>query len=379
MNRRPYIDFYRKHAISPVAREINWDIHFIQRKALYNRLGILPCNVRGRKVLEFGPGNSVNSLYTISMEPDHYVLVDGNPTGIENSRENLTRFHPEKNWEIVDSLIEEYDTDEKFDLVICEGLIPNQVNPTQMARHCASFVGEGGIFVVTSHDMISTVSETLRCLSGWLLTRNIYDFDEQVRVLAKLFENHLEHLKGMNRTKEEWVTDNILHTEFWQDAPLFSIEEAISALDQDFIVHATSPWFLQDWRWYKSVENVKTHFNDVMKESYWQNTHNFIDWRIISLPREKSDNLTLYETCKAIRDKVREAANADESIVKVIDKCRKLATLLPEEYTDTKVAIDSYVRGMTSYIKTGEIHPDMFRDFGAWWGRGMQYVSFVRK
>lgn len=76
---------------------------------------------------------------------------------------------------------------------------------------------------------------------------------------------------------------------------------------------------------------------------------------------------------------VREAANADESIVKVIDKCRKLATLLPEEYTDTKVAIDSYVRGMTSYIKTGEIHPDMFRDFGAWWGRGMQYVSFVRK
>jgi len=140
MTRRPYLDFYGKHGISPVANHVDWGTHFTQRRTLYHRLGILVNCVRGRKVLEFGPGNGANALYTISIEPDQYVLVDANPAGIENCEKNLNRFHPDKNWQIVDSLIEEYETDEKFDLVICEGLLPNQIDPARMARHCASFV-----------------------------------------------------------------------------------------------------------------------------------------------------------------------------------------------------------------------------------------------
>jgi hypothetical protein len=56
--------------------------------------------------------------------------------------------------------------------------------------------------------------------------------------------------------------------------------EVIEALGDDFIVHTTSPCFLQDWSWYKSVGNVRSHFNIAMKEAYWKNVHNFIYWRI---------------------------------------------------------------------------------------------------
>lgn len=379
MTKRPYLDFYGKHDISPVAMSVNWESHFIQRKALYFRLGILPGNVRGRKVLEFGPGNGVNAVFTITMEPEKYVLVDGNPKGIENCRINLQCFHPGKNWKIVNSLFEEYFTDEKFDLVICEGFLPNQIDPVQMARHCSSFVSQGGLFVVTCHDMISNVSETLRSLLGWFLIEDIDDFNRQVTVLATFFEEHLGHLKGMTRTKEEWVIDNIMNIEFWKDAPLFSIEEAIDALEHEFIVCATSPCFVQDWSWYKSVEEVKGHFNSVMKKAYFKNLHNLIDWRIESHSRNQSDNRALYGACKEIREKIRETANDNGNIDQLIDKCQNLMNLLPDEYVDTKEAIGSYVDGIRYYLNDGKIDKEMFLNFAPWWGRGTQYASFLKE
>lgn len=35
MTRHPYLDFYGKHGISPVANDVEQDSHFTQRKALY--------------------------------------------------------------------------------------------------------------------------------------------------------------------------------------------------------------------------------------------------------------------------------------------------------------------------------------------------------
>jgi len=227
--------------------------------------------------------------------------------------------------------------------------------------------------------MFSTVSETLRCLPGTLLIKGVVDFDEKTTLLARFFESHLAHLKGMTRTSEEWVIDNILNSEFWRDAPLFSIAEAVEALEGDFIAHTTSPCFVQDWSWYKSVGNVKSHFNAVMKEAYWRNIHSFIDWRIVSPPGCESDNQALYELCGTIRGRVREAAEDDAAIGALIKDCIKLSAALPEEYSLTKAALESYAEGMNGYLKTGEIQPESFRDFGAWWGRGMQYVSFAKE
>ena len=60
--RRPYLDFYHKHSISPVANDVDWDMHFAQRKGLYYCLGITPRIVKERKVLAFGPGNEVKAI-----------------------------------------------------------------------------------------------------------------------------------------------------------------------------------------------------------------------------------------------------------------------------------------------------------------------------
>jgi len=358
--------------------EVNKESHFVHRQGLYQRLGILAGNIRGRKVLEFGPGNGVNALFTLSMQPEECVLVDANPTGIKNCTANLSRFYPGENWKIVDSLIEDFNTDQKFDLVICEGLLPNQVNPSQMARHCGSFVSPGGVYVVTCHDAISLVSETLRCLLGWLLVRNTDDFSDQVAILAQFFASHLEHLEHVTRPVEDWVIDNVLQTEFWQDSPLFTIAEAIDALCEDFAAHGTSPWFLQDWSWYKSVGSVRDHFNKTMTEGYWANVHNLIDWRVVSKPRSITENRALGSLCSRIRAQAGKAPEDTNLIEQLVLDLEELAHLLPEENMETRAAISSYVEGMRHFLKVGLLAPEMFGDFGAWWGRATQYCSFVK-
>ena len=124
---------------------------------------------------------------------------------------------------------------------------------------------------------------------------------------------------------------------------------------------------------------MKSYFKTVMKEAYWKNVHSFIDWRIVSPPGCESDSQALYKLCGTIRDRVREAAEDDAAIGALIESCQRLSHTQPKEYAITKVALESYIEGMGYYLNYGEIRSEKFLDFGAWWGRGMQYVSFIKE
>src|SRR6266481_6089335 len=82
------LEFYQRHRISPVRQDIqDLQAHFARRAALYRHLGVLPGFLRGRTVLEFGPGSGFNSLYTASLLPSRYLLVEANPRGIDDIRQ----------------------------------------------------------------------------------------------------------------------------------------------------------------------------------------------------------------------------------------------------------------------------------------------------
>ena len=90
---RPFVDFYGQHRISPVTQDIS-DLtgHFERRESLYRHVGIVPGLISGKSVIEFGPGSGYNSIYTSSLKPRRYVLVDGNPTGLETTRSLLEEY-----------------------------------------------------------------------------------------------------------------------------------------------------------------------------------------------------------------------------------------------------------------------------------------------
>jgi predicted O-methyltransferase YrrM len=120
-----HLDFYTRYGISPVRQDIS-DLrrHFERREALYRHLGLLPGFFPQRTVLEVGPGGGYNSIYTASLAPSRYVLVEGNPTGVVEIRQLFAGF-PElaSRIEIVHSSLEEYRPDTRFDFVFCEGLL----------------------------------------------------------------------------------------------------------------------------------------------------------------------------------------------------------------------------------------------------------------
>src|SRR5436190_14016228 len=118
------VDFYKRHGISPVRQDISdLEAHFTRRAGLYRHLGLLPLFVRGKRVLEVGPGGGFNSLYTATLGPSEYVLLEGNPAGVADI-ERVFGDYPElrNGLEIVNALINDYRPPRLFDIVLCEGV-----------------------------------------------------------------------------------------------------------------------------------------------------------------------------------------------------------------------------------------------------------------
>jgi len=112
-----FLTFYQEHNISPVSQDISdTKKHFYRRDSLFRLLGIPPLLVNGLSVIEFGPGSGHNAVFTASLSPSKYVLVDGNTLGLTQTKEKLDQLSF-RNYQIVNSLFLDYVSDERFNLV----------------------------------------------------------------------------------------------------------------------------------------------------------------------------------------------------------------------------------------------------------------------
>ena len=121
-----------------------------------------------KTVIEFGPGSGHNAVYTASLKPSTYLLVDGNPTGVSETQENL-KDAPVENLRVTHSLFDKFQHDDRFDFVWAEGCLPHQLNSFPLLHHISSFTDCGGCLVLSTIDSISYLSETLRRLVKFFL------------------------------------------------------------------------------------------------------------------------------------------------------------------------------------------------------------------
>ena len=376
------VDFYKRHGISPVRQDIsNLETHFTRRAALYRQLGVLPSFVRGRTVLEIGPGGGFNSLYTATLQPSRYVLLEPNPTGVTHIESVFGQFPPlRKKIEIVGKLVEDYDTPDRFDFVLCEGMLAlaGMKDPAALLRTVAKFVKPGGVLVITCIDAISDFPETLRRLFGQLLIDPKASLETQASALTAVFGPHLSSLAGMSRPHGDWVIDNLINPA--SIGPYLPIFDAIAAIDQDFEFFAAAPHFSTDWRWYKSLAPQTTEYSKRGIEQYWQNAHSLFDYRRTFAPRDAAANRELYTQCDDTRALVREYEGTRNTAV-----VPKIQTHL--------AGIERSVRTFSADVADAlhEAHdllaavpPDAravaaSTHFGPWFGRGQQYLSFSRR
>jgi len=322
------LEFYQRHAISPVKQAVaDFKAHFARRAALYRQLGLPPMAVTGKAVLEVGPGTGENALYTASLDPRHYALSEPN----EAARDHLSDLLPRaKNIGITSASVEQLPAQFHYDLVLCEGLLGLcGDDPKVLLEAVFRHVKIGGVLVITCIDAISDCAEVLRRGLAHQLIDASWPLDKQVDTLRPVFAPHLATLTGMTRSVEDWIIDNLLNPA--SIGPTFSIPKALQQLDGRAELLGCSPRFLVDWRWYKE----STPGNQWAIDCYWRNAHNLYDYRTVKPERSEQENRDLMDQCLKVRDEV-------------------------------------------AAIERGEYQTTLeFHDIG-WFGRGQQYLSFVR-
>ena len=352
--KRPFVDFYRELAISPVHQDLSDPRkHVARRAALYRHLRIPPLYVRGARVIEFGPGSGYNALYTASLKPKRYVLVEHNPRGVADMRELFERFSVE-NAEIVESLAEDFHGDERFALVIAEGMLPYAVGPIDLVKKIASFVEPDGILIVTCVDGPGAFDTVARRLIGWRVVPPEVLARERVAPLCAVFDSHLQTLPGRSRPTEDWVLDNIVQP---FTGSLFSIPDALDALDGRFDAYGALPDFLGDWRWYKAVPEGADPNRNALP------------------PHDEQLGAYVVQRCDLVYRLMQARENAGEATLPaILDAVRELSAAVRELAPGTAASLDALLAFLAA---PGEPDWRLLGAFLPYFSRGAQYVSLI--
>jgi ubiquinone/menaquinone biosynthesis C-methylase UbiE len=377
---RPYLDYYLANKIIPVRQDIS-DLtkHFRRRQALYRHLNILPLTVRGKKVIEFGPGTGDNAVYTAALRPSLYVFVDANPMSIEHIRKKAdSGMLPAGSIEYFEGDVMSFDSPPHFDLVLCEGIVHAQRDPKAFLQHMARVAGPDGIVVATTHSAVSLFPEYCRRIIYPIFASETPERSALLERVVSFFQRDLAFLPGMSRLPEDWAQDNIMHP--WPDAEqvVFTIEDAIVALDSDFDILGTSPQFIQDWRWYKAIATDSTSVNQhaIAESRKW--SFALLDHRELPAAGVQADTdleLKCREAINRCNVAWRSKKHDDiQNFLEIVDLLTKRLTVSAPRTSKSLHDFSAGVRGMLG----GEKWAD-FGDFRSLFGRAQQYVSFVRR
>ena len=366
-----HLKFYGEHGISPVRQDIS-DLsrHFKRREALYRHLGIVPRSLSGRSVLEVGPGSGQNALYTASLKPASFVLLEGNPIGAEQTG-ILMRPHRAI---VIQSRLEDWVPTAPFDFVFCEGLLSGVENPNDILNKLSAATRSGGVLVISVVDHLSHFPEMIRRALAQSILKGAGTLTEQTERLLPAFAPHLTTLRGMSRRHDDWIVDNLIHP--GTVIPLINAPEAIQRLSESFDYYAGSPHFVTDWRWYKEAAGET---NERAIEQYWDLAHNLLDYSVVSEAREPQLNQTLYALCTLAR------AHLKAYEEKFDQRCmEEFKDVLSHIIRDVMTFSTSTARAMRegADLLEGALMPADIagaQRFGALFGRGQQYLSFIKK
>ncbi|BAZ91318.1 hypothetical protein NIES932_28250 [Raphidiopsis curvata NIES-932] len=369
-----FVTFYSNHKVSPVAQDItDLEKHFQRRDSLFRSLGIPPSMVNGLSVIEFGPGSGHNAVFTASLSPSKYVLVDGNTLGLTQTKEKLDQLNF-KNYQIINSLFLDYVSDEKFNLVWAENCIPHQSDPLLILRYLSNFTQLSGIFVATTISPISYLSETIRRLLFNVCITTQTSLQSSLHILRPYLSAHLGNLKGMSRPVDDWIIDNILHP--LEQRQLLTVPEVVETLCNEFDFYASSPRFTTDWRWYKEIVGEDRKFNTYAINSYYQLNINLIDYRYTFEPQPSEFGQELEDCCSTTWYLMCQIQQGDSSKWQpFFDKLAEISTMIDKISPNTALSIVE----ASQYLQDGAPLDRELKAFPKWWGRGTQYLSLIRK
>lgn len=390
-----FLQFYSQNQISPVSQNLHdLSLHFGRRIGLYRTLGLAASLFQDRDILEVAPGSGHNSIVTATFKPRSYDLVEPNPTGF-NKMVSLFEEHKlcTNSIRFFNTRLEDFQEEETYDIVVCEGLIPGLSNQNQFLRHLAARVRKGGILVVTCADAVSVFFESLRRYLARLLVRNLVDDTESrdaqqeaVEILLSAFKSHLSALMGMSRPAEDWIWDNMLNPAAANLAASreFSIEKCLGTLGGEFYFYGCSPVFMSNWNWYKNLPLDPHVYNEEFSSSFVSQRHSFLHYEETGFSNSATNRL-LYRYCKVFSSQLearipKEWTTISSEIIDLdFEQVRGVQAIADQCGLHRSVAaiaefLDLFVGGIIPEAKAIS-EMTVFRSA---FGRGQQYLSLIK-
>lgn len=386
MSERPFIDFYNRTSNIPVRQDLARSEHLVEaRKFLYRTIGVPFETLRGKRIIEFGPGGGFNACALGTIELERYDFVDASTESLSILRGHIEEGRVRaENIDVYDSDMHDFANAKVYDLVIAEGLIPGQIDPGGTLEHLLKFVTPGGVIVLTVMSVWSLLPELLRRVYGKQVLRGSYSEAHATSLLEAEFARHLDNLPGVKRPIADWVQDVIVH-DWTAGNYAFGIEDCLNVtLTNGLQLRGCSPNILVDTRWYKEPVDDKSYYlgdrgkdalklfnllsmdrtltlGDVMKTRIDEPAMDIIG-ELVARISLQHDDLWKSETTEA-------------SSIRLLDTIRELEANIPKEIDGAKRGLAEIIENFEGFIQ-GEIIE--FKEFSAWWGRGQQYVAFQR-
>lgn len=367
-----YLEFYEKYKISPVVQDIeNFTAHIQRRTNLYRQLGVTPLAFQDKDILEIGPGGGYNSLVTYTYMPKTYTFIEPNSTGYKELKENFKNID-RGNIFIHNCTLEDFSTPKKYDIIMCEGLIPGLNNKENFILRLIRLLKPNGIFIITTADQVTMFFEIIRRYIANILIKDIDSIEEKIQILVNAFSSHLNTLRGMTRSHEDWCLDNLINDATYEHT--FSISNAINLVKNNFHVLGTSPNFFNDYTWYKELPISIIAYNEMFQKQFLERWHHLIDYRFIVRDRDSQKNVQLSEHCLKLIHLV-QTSQGTESIKECLLGIKK--NLNGDVNRKTILSIDEVIYVLSNDFNVKNINTMKY--FTSAFGRGQSYISFVKE
>lgn len=268
--------YYIDNGINPVPisllDDVAWQIHVAKRRNLYERhLGIPLSLLRDRSIIEFGCNSGENSLVLASMGAN-LTLVEPNPQAVARLVQLFSSFGlRDRLVNVVQESIEEFEVDDKYDVVIAEGFLSMLEHRDQMLDKLFRLISPGGLAIISFNDRIGHLLEIFRKLLFWRVYRveGLTDVRsaKSLALARRLFDDDFNRLNA-SRPFEAWY-DDVLASPFILPEYFWSYQEIIPFIEQAGCeLHSTSPAWCSVGRfaWYKDVLTSKHRHQQFLTE-----------------------------------------------------------------------------------------------------------------
>jgi hypothetical protein len=246
------------------------------------------------------------------------------------------------------------------------------MDPKGFARHVAGFAKPGGLVSLTTIDAASFLGDLGRRIIGDKLVPPQLPAPERVAALVPLFGPHVATLSAMSRPLEDYLYDNIV-----QPLPgrMFSIADALDALGGEFEFFGSSPAFVTDLRWFKRLYGDARETNARAAEAYHRNVINLLDTRIEVAPHDPElGSRILALAGDAYAGMQSFETGGATTMAEIAQRFSAIARLVEAASPTTAESIDQ----LAAAIADEHLTTMPGGAVASFFGRGMQYVSFVR-